>query len=193
MRKLRKLSTLGDTHEYEYESTSYDDIVVKAEDAERREARKPNDIVVTAEDAEHREAREPIEKAEEAEHTRDTHEFESTGYDDNLVKAEDAEHREARETIEKAEETEIVVTAKDAEHKEARETIEKAEETEHIGDTHEDEIESTGNDAIVVIDDIDTDSSVVEKSLPTAPAQLDKEQWDIMGLVGTMFKGLHMV
>ena len=54
MRKLGKLSTLGDTHEYEYESTSYDDIEVKAEDAERREARKPNDIVVNAKDAEHR-------------------------------------------------------------------------------------------------------------------------------------------
>ena len=48
---------------------------MKAKDAERREARKPNNIVVKAKDAEHREAREPIEKAEEAEHTRDTHEL----------------------------------------------------------------------------------------------------------------------
>ena len=46
---------------------------MKAKDAERREARKPNDIIVKAKDAEHREAKEPIKKAEEAEHTGDTH------------------------------------------------------------------------------------------------------------------------
>ena len=46
---------------------------MKAEDTERREARKPNDtVVVKAKDAEHREAKEPIKKAEEAEHTGDT-------------------------------------------------------------------------------------------------------------------------
>ena len=51
------------------ESTSYDDIEVKAESAEHRKARKPNDIVVKAKNAEHREVRKPIEKSEEAEHT----------------------------------------------------------------------------------------------------------------------------
>ena len=51
------------------ESTSYDDIEVKAESAEHRKARKPNDIVVKAKNAEHREVRKPMEKAEEAEHT----------------------------------------------------------------------------------------------------------------------------
>ena len=50
-------------------STSYDDIEVKAEDTERREARKPSDTGVKAKDAEHRDDRKPMEKAEEAEHT----------------------------------------------------------------------------------------------------------------------------
>ena len=45
---------------------------MKAEDTERREARKPSDTGVKAKDAEHREAKEPIKKAEEAEHTGDT-------------------------------------------------------------------------------------------------------------------------
>ena len=67
--KAEQADHTGDTHEYEFESTSYDDIKVKTEDAERREARKPNDIVVKAKDAEHREARKPMEKSEEAEHT----------------------------------------------------------------------------------------------------------------------------
>ena len=41
-------------------------------------------------------------------------------------------------------------------------------------DTHEDEIESIRNNAIVVVDEINTDSTVVEESLPAAPAQLDR-------------------
>ena len=46
---------------------------MKAEDTERREARKPKDTVVKAKDAEHREAKAPSKEAEEAEHTGDTH------------------------------------------------------------------------------------------------------------------------
>ena len=48
---------------------------MKAEDTERREARKPNDIVVNAKDRS-TEARRLMEKAEEAEHTQE-HEHES--------------------------------------------------------------------------------------------------------------------
>ena len=47
-------------------------------------------------------------------------------------------------------------------------------ESEYIGDTHEDEIESIRNNAIVVADEINNDSAVVEESLPAAPAQLDR-------------------
>ena len=48
---------------------------MKAEDTERREARKPKDIVVNAKDRS-TEARRLMEKAEEAEHTQE-HEHES--------------------------------------------------------------------------------------------------------------------
>ena len=47
-------------------------------------------------------------------------------------------------------------------------------ESEYIGDSHEDEIESVRNNAIVVADEINNDSAVVEESLPAAPAQLDR-------------------
>ena len=51
MVKAEQADHTGNTHEYEFESTGYDDIVVKAKKAE------------------HRVFGEPHEKAEEAEHT----------------------------------------------------------------------------------------------------------------------------
>ena len=108
------------------------------------------------------------------------------------MKAKDAEHRYARETIEKAEETDTVVTAKDAEHKEARETIEKAEELSTLGTPMRMRSNPPGMMLLWWLMRLILTAQWWRRVCPQ-PQPSWTEQWDIMGLVGTMFKGLHMV
>ena len=101
------------------------------------------------------------------------------------MKAKDAEHRDARETIEKAEETDTVVTAKDAEHKEARETIEKAEELSTLGTPTRMRSNPPGMMLLWWLMRLILTAQWWRRVCPQ-PQPSWTEQWDTMGLVGTM-------